>query len=165
MRYLFNLTGIAIASTAIIAFAPRTFAQEVTYTITCQDVGAGTPEPLGDREGHTIAIYEGSCRADSGPLSGAIWTGRDIFEWNGPNAVLVSGNGVVRKPGATVVYQSTGGQLSLTMADGKVTGWTASGKGTNVVATGSAASLAGKPYTWTAKPAGPGLSTFEVKQE
>jgi hypothetical protein len=165
MRYLLKIAAAAIGSASVAGFASGAVAQEVTYTMTCQDVGAGTPEALGDREGHTLAIYSGSCRTDSGPLSGAITTGTDIFEWNGPNAVLVTGNGVARKPGATLVYQNTGGKLSLTMTDGKVTGWTASGKGTNLVATGTAASLAGKSYTWTAKPTGPGLSMFEVTQE
>ena len=53
-------------------------------------------------------------------MSGAVLTGTTIWEWNGPNAVLLSSNGVIRKPGATVVYQNTGGTLALTMADGKV---------------------------------------------
>jgi hypothetical protein len=78
---------------------------------------------------------------------------------------LVSGNGVIRKPGATVVYVQTDGKLALTMTDGKVTGWTASGKGPWAIATGSAASLAGKSATWTAKPAGPGEFTVEDKLE
>ncbi len=97
-------------------------------------------------------------------MSGAVLTGTTNWEWNGPNAVLLSSNGVIRKPGATVVYQNTGGTLALTMADGKVTGWTASGKGTEMLATGSLAALAGKPYTWTGKPAGPGQYTIEFKQ-
>jgi hypothetical protein len=44
-------------------------------------------------------------------------------------------------------------------------GWAASARGTNVVATGSAASLAGKSYTTTSKPTGPGQFTFEAKTE
>jgi hypothetical protein len=84
---------------------------------------------------------------------------------SGPNATLVSEHGIVRKPGATVVYVETQGKLALTMADGKVTGWAASARGTNVVATGSAASLAGKSYTTTSKPTGPGQFTFEAKTE
>jgi DNA invertase Pin-like site-specific DNA recombinase len=38
------------------------------------------------------------------------------------------------------------------------------GKGRRKLATGSLAALAGKPYTWTAKSAGPGQFTIEVKQ-
>jgi hypothetical protein len=76
-----------------------------------------------------------------------------------------SNSGVARKPGATVVYVGPEGKLALTMTDGKVTGFTGSGKGVYVLATGSAASLAGKPYTWTAKSTGPMQFTAEDKQE
>ena len=38
------------------------------------------------------------------------------------------------------------------------------GKGAEMLATGSLAALAGKPYTWMAKPTGPGQFTIEVKQ-
>jgi hypothetical protein len=152
--------GIALA-----AFAPGALAQDNTFTSTCQGIGSSAPEPLGDREGHSIQTSQSSCHIDSGPLSGGILTTTDIWEWDGPNAVLLSGSGVVRKPGATLVVVDTGGKLTLTMADGKVTGWTASGKGTNVVATGSAASMAGKSYTFSAKPTGPGQFTVESKQE
>src|SRR5208337_4800757 len=142
--YVLKASGIA-AAIAFAAFAPGAVAEDNTVTGTCQAVGAnGAPEPLGDRDGHGIAIVQVSCRIDSGPTKGGILTGMDIWEWDGPNAVLLTGNGIVRKPGATVVYVETGGKLALTMADGKVTGFTASTRGTNVVATGSAASLAGK---------------------
>jgi hypothetical protein len=163
MRYLFKAFGIGTAI-AFAAFAPDALAQEITYTWTCQDVGTDPPEALGDREGHSISINVASCHSETEPMSGAVLTGTTIWEWNGPNAVLLSSNGVIRKPGATVVYQNTGGSLALTMTDGKVTGFTASGKGDEKLATGSLAVLAGKPYTWTANPAGPGQFTLEVKQ-
>ena len=51
------------------------------------------------------------------------------------------------------------------MTDGKVTGFTGSGKGTAVVATGSAASMAGKSDTWTAKSTGMGQFSVEDKLE
>ena len=50
------------------------------------------------------------------------------------------------------------------MTDGKVTQFTSSGKGDEKLATGSLAALAGKPYTWTAKPVGAGQYIIEVKQ-
>jgi hypothetical protein len=49
----------------------------------------------------------------------------------------------------------------LILTDGKVTGWTVSGKGRVAMATGSAASFAGKTYTFTAKPTGPGQFAVE----
>jgi len=161
MRYLLKASAIA-AAISFAAFAPGAVAQDNTVTGTCQAVGAnGAPEPLGDREGHGISIGQVSCRIDSGPTKGGILTGTDIWEWDGPNAVLLSGTGIVRMPGATVVYVETAGKLALTMAEGKVTGATAS----TLVATGSAASMAGKSFTNTVKATGPGQFTFESKTE
>jgi hypothetical protein len=165
MHCLLNVCGLATAAIAFAAFAPSAVAQENAFTLTCQNVGGGAPEPLEDREGHSILVNDYSCRADSGPLSGGVWTGRAIWEWDKTNAVLVSGNGVVRKPGAAVVYQETRGKLALTMTDGKVTGFIATGGGTWPMAIGSAASLAGKSYTWTSKPTGPGQFAVELKVE
>jgi hypothetical protein len=162
MRYLLKASGIA-AAIAFAAFASDAVAQEINYTYACQEVGAGAPEPLGDREGHSIAVHQYSCRVDSGPMSGGVVTGTDIWEWDGPNAVQRSNVGVVRSPRGTVVYVGAGGNLTLTMTDGKVTGFTASGKSTAVVATGSAASMTGKTDNWMAKPTGPGQYVVESK--
>jgi hypothetical protein len=165
MKTTLFAAGIGTAI-AFAAFVPNAVAQENTITGTCQAVGAnGAPEPLGDREGHGVSVGQISCHIDSGLMKDGIVTGTYIWEWDGPNATLISEHGVVRKPGATVVYVETQGKLALTMADGKVTGWTASARGTNVVATGSAASLAGKSYTTTSKPTGSGQFTFEGKTE
>ncbi len=163
MQNFLRFGGSVAAALAFAAFAPSAMAQEITYTWTCQDVGANPPEALGDREGHSISVNAVSCHSKSEAMSGALLTGTYIWEWNGPNAVLLSATGVIRKPGATMVYQETGGSIALTMTDGKVTGFTASGKGYEKLATGSLAALAGTPYTWTVKPAGPGQSTVEVK--
>jgi hypothetical protein len=50
---------------------------------------------------------------------------------------------------------NSAGTINLVMTDGKMTGWTASGKGRYAMASGSAASLNGKTYSWTARPTGP----------
>jgi hypothetical protein len=163
MRYFLKASGIGTAI-AFAAFTQDAVAQEINYTWTCQTIGTDAPEALGDREGHSISVNVASCHSESEPMSGAVLTGTTMWEWDGPKAVLLSSNGVIRKPGGTVVYQNTAGSLALTMTDGKVTGFTASGKGDEKLATGSLAALAGKPYTWTAKPAGPGQFTIEVRQ-
>jgi hypothetical protein len=49
-----------------------------------------------------------------------------------------------RKPGSTLACKETEGKLTLTMTDGKVTGWTGSGRGVNTLATGDWGKLAGK---------------------
>jgi hypothetical protein len=162
MRNLLKAPGI-VTALAFAAFGPAAAAQESTATFTCQDIGADAPlEPLGDREGHSISISQFSCRVDSGPMSGGVSTGTGIWEWNGPNAVLVSQHGVIRKAEATLVFVDTAGTLALTMAGDKVTGWAASGRVTFPVATGSAAAMAGKSATWTAKPTGPAQFSIDV---
>ena len=88
-------------------------------------------------------------------MAGGVGTGTNIWEWDGPKATLLSDSGVVRKPGATLAWKGTEGKLTLTMTDGKVTGWTGSGRGANTLATGGWASMAGKSYTWTGKSVGP----------
>lgn len=109
---------------------------------------------IGDRDGHQISVADYSCHVDTGPMSGALMTGTVTWEWNGPNGVLLSNSGVLRMPGGTMAYRDSAGQIALTIVDGKVTGFTASGKGEAVLATGAAASLAGKTTNWTAKSAG-----------
>jgi hypothetical protein len=164
MQNFLRFGGSAAAALAFAAFAPSAVAQEnTTWTYTCQDVGASSsPEPLGDKEGHSISVSQYSCRAGPGPQAGGVMTGVAIWEWNGPNAVLLSDSGIVRKLGAIVVYKNAEGKLTLTTMDGKVTGWTASGGGVDTVATGDWASMAGKRFHWTAKPVGPG-SQFTVE--
>ena len=136
------------AAIALLAGAPSAVAQENHFKITCQGIGPqGAPEPVGDRAGHAISVTQESCRVESGPWSGvAVLTGTATWEWDGPNALLLSGGDVVRKPGATAVSVMTEGKLALTMADGKVAGWTATGKGHWPVG-----ELAGKSFTYTAK--------------
>ena len=51
------------------------------------------------------------------------------------------------------------------MTDGKVTGFIGTGQGIYKLATGAAASLAGKSFTYTAGPTGPGRYVIEFKVE
>lgn len=123
-------------------------------------------EPLGDRDGHAISVSEFSCRYEGGPFDGATMTGTNIWEWDKASATLLAGSGVTRRPGANAVWQNSDGKLALTMnGEGKVTGWTSSGRGSLRMATGAAAGSAGKPYSWTASPTGPGRFSVDVKQE
>ncbi len=164
MHSLLKASGLATA-VAFAAFATGAVAQEVTFKSNCSIAGDATPEPLGDRDGHAISVTENICLAQSGPFAGGVFTGTLIWEWDKTNGVLVSGGGVARKPGATAVVQFTEGKFELTMADGKVTGGAGSGKGRWPIATGSAASLAGKTFTWTSKATGPATFVTEVNAQ
>jgi hypothetical protein len=148
------------SSLSAIAFAlaaPSATAQEVHGHIVCRQVGAFTPEQLGDREGHALSMTQSSCQTTEGPLAGAVETETNMWEWDGPKAKELSGSGVARKPGATQAFQHTDGTLELTMTDGKPSGWTASGHGVITLSTGSWASLNGKTYEWSGKGTGPNV--------
>ena len=164
MRHLLKASAIA-AALAFAAFAPGAVAQEVSK-FSCQAVGAnGAPEPLGDREGHGITVITESCRNVGGAMDGALTTGQSIWEWDGANAKMLLESGVVRKPGAIATYEVTEGNLALTMTDGKVTGFTASGKGRWPTASGTAASLAGRSWSYKARSTGAGQWEGEVTAE
>jgi hypothetical protein len=45
-----------------------------------------------------------------------------------------------------VVFKNDEAKTALTMTDGKVTGWTASGRGVDTLATGDWASMNGRRY-------------------
>jgi hypothetical protein len=127
---------------------------EMTFKSHCQTFGTAPLELLGDREGHAIAVGHFTCRVDGGPIDGAVWTGSQVYEWDGPNAVGRGGFGVFRLSGSFAVYSSTEVKVSLNLSDGRVTGFTGSGRGMFSVGTGAASVLAGKSYTYVVKSSG-----------
>ncbi|HZM56603.1 MAG TPA: hypothetical protein VFC03_16400 [Acidimicrobiales bacterium] len=153
--------AIAFIATAL-SFSAFAQTQAMDRSV-CTFIGMSPPEPLNDRQGHTISISQFTCKAEGGVLDGAVMTGSQIYEWNGVNAVGHAGYGVYRKPGATVIYVNDEMKNMVIMADGKPAGFAASGRGHHALATGTAASLNGKTYTYTAKPIGPGQFLLEGK--
>jgi len=57
------------------------------------------------------------------------------------------------------------GKMASTITDGKVIGATSSARGNDGIATGGAASLAGKSYTWSTKSTGTLQFVLEVEME
>jgi hypothetical protein len=163
MSSFLHLSGFAAAAIGLVVLAPNAVAQEAASTWTCQDVGAPQPEPIGDREGHTIFVGSFSCRIAGGALDGGVATGSDVWEADGPKATRLSTQGVIRKPGAFAAWSGGTGTNVFTITDGKMTGWAASGTGKNVLATGVWAPLSGKTDKWTAKPTAPGQFTVDQK--
>ncbi len=138
------------AALALTTLSTSALAQAaMTFKATCQNVGVAPQEPLGDREGHAISVSQYSCRNEGGILDGAIATGMNIYEWDKGVGETISANGVIRKPGAIAVYETSEQKTTLIMVDGKVTGFTGSSKGVYKLATGSLAPLSGKSYTFT----------------
>lgn len=164
MRIVSSVLRIATA-VAFALLAVSASGQANSFGFSCQSVGSSPPEAIGDREGHSISSGEVSCRAEGGPLIGGVLTGKTIYEWDKGAGVLLSGDGIIRKPGATTAYRIIEGKIALIMTDGKVTGTTASGKGVYTMATGTATTLAGKTFTYSTRPTAPGQFAIDVKVE
>ncbi len=81
-------------------------------------------------------------------------TGYGFFEWDGPNAVGRGAIGIFRKAGSSLIYSNSEMKNTLIMVDGKVTGFSSSGRGTYSLGTGAAAALTGKGYTYVSKSIG-----------
>ena len=148
--------GVTLASNQVLA--------QTAALIRHLCVPLGSPsqwEPIGDREAHNILTSRLSCRVEGGPLEGGATFSNAMWEYDRTTGTLLSGDGVVRKPGAMVAFRFTAGTVTLTMKDGNLAGWTASGKGVYTMATGAAASLGGKTFSWTARPTGVGQQVSE----
>ncbi|MDM0002831.1 hypothetical protein QTI24_29865 [Variovorax sp. J22P240] len=128
----------------------------------CQAVGFSPQEPVGDRDGHTYSVSSYSCQNQGGDFDGAILTGSTIWESEKGSSVALAGSGVIRRPGMSAVFVLTDGKSSLTMADGKVTGFSGTAKGVYKVAAGAAASLAGKTFSSTFRSTAGGQFVIET---
>ena len=154
-----NLT----AALAFTIFSGGALAQSAAVErATCQDVGISPQEPIGDRQGHSFAVSEYSCIVQGGVLGGGIQTGMNIWEWDKGSAISASGSGVVRKPGAAVVFVINEAKTSLMVANGQVTGYSGVAKGIYKVAAGAAAALAGKSFTSRFRSLGSGQFVIET---
>jgi len=147
---------VALVSAGLVAAPVSALAQKpVSFKVHCLNTGNNPPEALGDRPKHSISEGKYTCRVEGGALDGGVMTGTHITEWDGVNGVGIAGFGVTRTARGKAVYVNTEMKSTLTMKDGKVTGFLASGRGHYAVATGAAESVAGKTYTWVSRPAGP----------
>jgi hypothetical protein len=160
--YLPSYIGVAVLALASAGAAAQSGSTAKLY---CHSVGSSAPEALGDRDGHAISTGQITCRVEGGPGDGGVLTGTTIYEWDKGSAVMLSGIGITRKPGAITAYQHIDGKQSLVMADGKVTGATGSGRGRYTMATGAAASMAGKTYSYTFSTTGPNQFVVDVKND
>lgn len=120
----------------------------------------GAPEPLGT-DGRALGVASATCKTEGGPMNGGVATQHGLWEFEKGRMVLLSGDGVVRKPGSVLTYKLTSGTGTLLMKDGKPTGWTGSGTGVYTAGSGDAAMLKGKTFTWTGRATGPGTHIIE----
>ena len=136
-----------IASLALAALPASALAQPAApLKAICQGTGVAPPEPIGDT-GHAVRVVQYSCYGEGGVTDGTVITGMVIWDVNGQNSVALSANGVYRKAGGLAVYEETDAKYSLTLVDGKVTGFAGSSKVVIKAAGGNLAPLAGKTMT------------------
>ncbi len=143
MNWLLSVVAIASLSLSADVMAE---AQENVATYTCQEVGSNLAEPLVGDENDRLKVVDYSCLVTAGPMSGGLGTGRDVYEILPTGDRYLMGGGIIRKPGATAVYEMTG-----------------AGSGHYVLAVGGAASLSDKSFTLTEKETGIGQFSIVEK--
>jgi hypothetical protein len=121
----------------------------------CSVVGTSNPEPIGDREGHSLVAVQTSCLAVDGLLKGAVFTGINITEWDGEHGTYRLSGGVHRAAAGLAVTEPLEGTATAIMKDGKRVGNTGSGKIIFRFASGAFAQLAGKTFNLSTKTTGP----------
>jgi hypothetical protein len=133
---------------------------EIIGRYQCNIVGPAAPEPLGDRNGHSILSYSYSCVGVDGVLKDAVVTAFTVVEWDGPKTSTATALGVHRAPGGAAIAQVLEGAGSVIMKDGKPVGTELSGKTAFKFASGTLAALSGKTVNFASKSTG--LNRFEI---
>ena len=165
MTLLRILVGGLAAATMMPGAVLKASGQENVDAFSCQYIEAPTAEPLGNEEGHGISVRDYACQVTQGPLGGGVLTARAVWEMDKSGGRLLLGGGVIRKPGATAVLQLLDGKLEYVTTNGEVTEVRTSGKGAYLLASGAAASLSGKTFTYITKTTAPAQFYVEDKRE
>jgi hypothetical protein len=109
------------------------------------------PEPLGDRLGHAVQLVSATCTGATGAREGHVTTIQALWEQDLAGSKLVTGDAIVRERGAVMAYHLTEGVQYPVMKDGRAAGWTATGRGIYTIASGIAASLLHRTFSWIAR--------------
>lgn len=136
-----------------------------TFRLQCMTTGPGGSEPLGDRDGHALAVSSGACRVEGGPLDGGVVTQQNIWEVDKGVFTSLSADSVTRVPGGWAVFRGGAGTLTVRMQDGRPAGWTGSGRGQYTLAVGRAAPRAAKAVSWTGQATGARTYVLDVTVE
>jgi hypothetical protein len=137
--------------TAGLTVAPAS-AQDLSMRLVCANSHGPYVEPIVDREDQRFQASEASCKVEGGPMDGAVLTQSTFWHFDKNAGAMLSSHSVARKPGSLLVSGATAGTMAI-LGTG---GWSASGKGRYLLATGAATSLDGKTFSWTGKPEGYG---------
>ena len=165
MTLLRILAGALAAALATQGAVVKASAQQDVDAFSCRYIEAPTAEPFGNEEGHGISVRDYSCQLTQGPLSGGVLTARAVWEIDKSGGRLLLGGGIIRKPGAMAVLQLSEGKLEYVTKNGDVTEVRTSGRGAYLLASGGAASLSGKTFTYNTKTTAPAQFYFEDRRE
>jgi hypothetical protein len=155
---------IAIAAPALLCATSVAQAKGEVFRSYCIYFGVRGPDVIGDRPDHRVTVGQSACDVTGGVLEGGVMTAQTIYEWDGPKATLLMGNGVLRKDGMLVVYKHLEGRTDV-IHDDKGTHYVAKGKGIVAFASGAAASMSGKTYTFRIVTPDTGKPYFEVTMD
>ncbi len=157
-RFITTFLCSALSSIGASGFA---FAETIGR-FECSIIGTASPEPIGGHTGHGLASVQYSCFGVDGLLKGAVYTGSNISEWDGPQGTFLSAGGIYRAPGGLAVTQLMEGTGSVIMKDGKPVGAETSGKTIFKFASGTLAALSGKTVKFVSQPTGAGRFNLEL---
>jgi hypothetical protein len=155
-RFIATFVCSALIGASGFAFA------ETIGRFECSIIGTASPEAIGDWGGHGLASVQFSCFGVDGLLKGAVYTGSNISEWDGPRGTYLSAGGIYRAPGGLAVTQLVDGTASVIMKDGKPVGAETSGKTALKFASGTLAALSGKTVKFASQPTGAGRFNLEL---
>ena len=154
------LLAITVLGTAPVS--AQVGASALIVRLVCINHGSTAVEPIGDGEGQSLLAAQATCQVQGGPMDGAVETQHNLWHYDKATGTLLSGHSVARKPGAISTAQILQGMLTFQMTDGRVTGWSSSGRARTTMAVGAAAPLAGRLLNWTATASGPRSYTVQL---
>jgi hypothetical protein len=153
------LLGCVLAA----AFTPAAMAQSTGQQskMHCTVVGGTAMDPVPGREGVFLQASQAACTIEGGSADGAVQTLQLVWLLDKGKGTMLSNQGVIRKPGL-LAMTSGDGTMTFQMADGRIAGWTASGKTRYQMASGSLAPYEGKSFSWTGRATSPRTYVLDV---
>lgn len=154
-------TAVASAAVLVALGAPRSTAAGARYHSDCRVVDTTKLAHFGN-EGQPAEMTHFTCRITGGLLDGFVVTGTNIWEPDaGGGRTLLGSLAFARKAGSTVVYEVNQGARKVQTSTGSSVSWESTSLGSYRLATGLAATLAGKTFSSVARSTGPGTFTID----
>lgn len=131
------------------------------YHSDCRVIETAKLDHFGN-QGQTAEVTHFKCRLTGGLLDGFEATGTNIWEPDKRGGRTLLGSlAIAQKGESTIVYEVDQGTRKRRTIKGRSVGWESTSLGWYRLATGSAASLAGKSFNSVARYTGPGTFTID----